>query len=437
MSDIDLVDRAETRAREEAPVREPARNVLSAHPKPAKPPSLAGIRIAVHNDLNEIKQDWLTFEKDAACTVFQTYGWLSKWQRNIGEPARILPVIVTGHDAAGALLFILPFAIETRGLLRRLTWLGRELCDYNAPIATPDFLHDIGAEGFAALWRAIIARIRDTSRTRFDLIDLDKMPEHVGGQSNPFAGLDVLAHPCGAHVSTLGEDWEKFYASKRSSATRKKERKKLRQLGEHGEVRLVSASAHEDRVEIMKVLIGQKSHWFARMGVKDIFARAGTRDFFMDVAADPAMQDIVHVSRLSVGETAAATSVGLRFRDCYYLVLSSYLDAEISRLGPGRTHLHELLRYAIAKGFRWFDFTVGDEPYKRDWSDKVVKLYDYLEPITLRGRLAALTLLGYRTLKRFIKNTPILWRAYSSLRLLKGRWCGGAKGTSESEQGAE
>ncbi len=35
--------------------------------------------------------------------------------------------------------------------------------------------------------------------------------------------------------------------------------------------------------------------------------------------------------------------------------------------------------------FARFDFTVGDEPYKRDWSDTELRLHDYLAAVTLRG----------------------------------------------------
>ena len=121
------------------------------------------------------------------------------------------------------------------------------------------------------------------------------------------------------------------------------------------------------------------------MGVDDLFAATGHREFFLAIATDPAMRALVHVSRLDVGATAAAANVGLTFRDCYYLILSSYHDGELSRFGPGRAHLHELLRHAIDRGFARFDFTVGDEPYKRDWSDTELRLYDHLAAVTLQG----------------------------------------------------
>jgi len=74
------------------------------------------------------------------------------------------------------------------------------------------------------------------------------------------------------------------------------------------------------------------------------------------------------------------------------------------------------LRHAMERGFNKFDFTIGDEPYKRDWSDIVVRLYDHLEAVTLRGAAVVAMTTGYRRTKRFIKQTPALWHAYSKLR---------------------
>src|SRR6185295_1599771 len=201
--------------------------------------------------------------------------------------------------------------------------------------------------------------LRSDRRLRFDLIDLQKMPEQVGGQRNPFLDLPVLAHPSGAYVATLGSDWDEFYAAKRSSSTRKRERRQFKHLAEHGEIRFVDVEERDDIARTLDTLLDQKSRAFARMGVRNMFARPGYREFYLDVATDLNVRALTHISRLDVGAIPAAANLGLRFRNSYYLVLSSYHDGEIARFGPGRAHLHELLRRAIERGFERFDFTVG------------------------------------------------------------------------------
>ena len=372
--------------------------------------------LTLHGDLHDIETEWKRFEQHADCAAFQHHIWLAKFQQHVGSRRGTKPAIVCGRDASGSLLIILPLAIEAHGPFRCLTWLGSELCDYNMPILAKEFAQAVPADRFAAIWSDTLLLLRNDPGFRFDWIDLQKMPDAVGDQKNPFTGLDVAAHPSGAYVATLGRSWEAFYAEKRSASTRKRERRQFKHLAEHGKVQFVDV---EDRVDVERTvatLIRQKSQSFVRMGVDDLMARPGYQAFYRDVATDAQARGVIHVSRLDVGTRAVATGLGLRFRGSYYLILSSYEDGALTRFGPGRAHLNELIRSTIDRGFRYFDFTVGDEPYKRDWSDIELKLYDYLAPATMRGRLIVATMVAFRRTKRFIKQTPVLWRVFSKAR---------------------
>jgi CelD/BcsL family acetyltransferase involved in cellulose biosynthesis len=398
-----------------------------ALPESSSPPIAAGgageparIELDIQGDLEALEAQWKSFERRADCTAFQSFDFLAAWQRHIGMRNGTVPAIVLGRAEDGQLLFILQLAVESRGLVRRLCWLGSDLCDYNAPLLDPCFSHHIDAEAFAALWGDVTDLLQADPRFRFDCVDLQKMPETIGAQTNPFVHLQVLPHPSGAYVAHLGDDWNAFYAAKRSASTRKKERKQLKQLGEFGDVRFVDVADRAERERTLDTLLSQKSHSFAHMGVEDIFARPGYREFFHAIVTDPALQALTHMSRLDIGATVAAANLGLRFRDCYYLIVSSYHDGEFTRFGPGRAHLNELIRHAMENGFRSFDFTIGDEPYKRDWSDIELRMYDYLAAVTLRGRLVVATSTTFRRAKRFIKQTPALWHVFSKAREFAG-----------------
>ena len=149
------------------------------------------------------------------------------------------------------------------------------------------------------------------------------------------------------------------------------------------------------------------------MGVPNMFARPGHIEFFRELTT---ARKLVHLSRLDVGATWAAVNLGLTHGDCYYHVLASYDDGEVSRFGPGAAHLRELLRYAIARGLKRFDFTIGDEPYKRDWCETEQQLYDHSAAVTLRGWPAAAASLAWRRIKRAIKHSAPLWNAVVRMR---------------------
>ena len=109
-------------------------------------------------------------------------------------------------------------------------------------------------------------------------------------------------------------------------------------------------SPHEDSeiARTLETLIRQKSAALTCMGVADLFAEPGVRDFYLDLVTHPRTRDIVHVSRLGIGELPASVNLGLRFRDRYHYILASYDDGEISRFGPGAAHRRDLMAYAAS-----------------------------------------------------------------------------------------
>jgi CelD/BcsL family acetyltransferase involved in cellulose biosynthesis len=401
--------------------RECLATAIAADDAPHRIAPHSGISLSVYHDLSETGAEWRAFERHADHTVFQSFDWLAQWQRHVGAPRGTVPAVVVGRDTDGELLFILQLAIEKSSAARRLAWLGSALCDYNAPLIGQRFSARLSAERFLVVWRDAIALLQSDPRFRFDLIDLEKMPESIGEQRNPFIDLDVRTHPSGAYVADLPGHWDELYAAKRSAATRKRERRQLRALAEHGKVCFVEVEDSDERTRTLATLLEQKSRVLARMGVVNPFLSPGHREFYLAMAGDPALRDLVHVSRLDVGHETAAASVGLKFRNCYYLILSSYDAGKLARFGPGRAHLHELLRHAIAQEFDCFDFTVGDEPYKHDWADRELKLHDHLAAVTLRGALVAAVTVPFRRAKRAIKQSPGLWQAFCRARALAGR----------------
>jgi CelD/BcsL family acetyltransferase involved in cellulose biosynthesis len=78
------------------------------------------------------------------------------------------------------------------------------------------------------------------------------------------------------------------------------------------------------------------------------------------------------------------------------------------------------MRYAIERGCGIFDFTVGDERYKREWCDTEIKLYDHVSAATWRGALVTTALLAKRGVKRWIKQTPVVWDIFTKLRSALG-----------------
>jgi D-aspartate ligase len=377
------------------------------------------VDLTIYTDLAAVEAQWRRFEAIADCTAFQAFDWLAAWHRHVGQRRNVTPVIVIGRST-DEMLFLLPLAIERGHGARRLAWLGHDLCDYNAPLLAPDFSRRIPPGYFRAIWEQVQDRLQADPSLRFDWIELEKMPEMIGGQPNPFAHLDVTLNPSGAYRMRLEGTWDAFYSAKRSAATRRRDRTKRKRLAESGEVRFVTSADEAEAARTLETLIRQKRKAFASMGVADLFARPGYHEFFADLASNPRARHLVHISRLDVGDVTAATNFALTFRGSYYHVLASHDDGELSRFGPGAAHLRDLMQYAIEHGLDCFDFTIGDEPYKREWCDDRLKVYDHVRAMTWRGRAAAVVSVIARRVKRFIKQTPSVWRTFVQARAALG-----------------
>jgi CelD/BcsL family acetyltransferase involved in cellulose biosynthesis len=375
------------------------------------------LSMAIHTDLAAVESEWRRFEQIAACTAFQTFDWLSAWHRHIGARKGVIPLIVVASFTSGETAFILPLAVEPKRTVRRLCWLGQELCDYTAPLLAPDFWQRVTPDRFRGIWQELRALMQRDPRLHHDWIDLEKMPHKIGDQLNPFTSLGVTANASGAHQTLLGHDWEKFYFEKRSSATRRHDRAKRRHLSRYGEIKFVSSVDSNDARAMVDTLMQQKSRQLARKGMGNVFTRPGCREFLLDLALNPATRHLVHTSRLEIGPQWAALNFGLVFRDCYYHVVASYDDGELAHYGPGALHLREIMAYAIKLGLRHFDFTIGDEPYKLEWSDTHLKLCDHIAAVTWRGSLASVWAKARVRVKRSVKQSPVAWGLVCRLRL--------------------
>ena len=381
-----------------------------------QPAVAAAVNVSLNTGLASLEREWREFESHAICTPFQTFDWLSAWQRCVGAKAGVTPAIVTARQH-GKLLFILPLAAYRKGPVLKVTFLGHTLCDYNAPLLASDFSAQVSDTQFRSLWNA--ARELLQRQFQYDLLLLDKMPEKIGRHANPMRLLGTSLHPSGAHAVALGENWEQFYSAKRSSATRRHDRTKRKKLAELGDLRFATAEAPDEIRKALDALIEQKSRWFQRMGIPNMFEIPGQKEFFLSVATTA--RPFVHVSRLSVGPNCAAANLGLMFQGCYYHVLASYDDGPTLRFGPGVAHLHDLMRFAIEQGCKSFDFTIGDEAYKQNWADSRLDLHDHVSGDGLMGRLAVVAIKAKLRVKRFIKKSPLAWSAVLKARLMLRR----------------
>jgi CelD/BcsL family acetyltransferase involved in cellulose biosynthesis len=378
--------------------------------------AVSGIRIRVLDDLAAAEPAWRRLEADGEGTVFQTFDLAAAWQRTLGSAARHAPAFVT-LSHAGKPIALLPFAVGG-GPLRRLTWLGQQLFDYLGPLLAPDFQRLVAPAQFAALWHEIRALLQQDARFRHDLIELRRMPREFGAQPNPFVSLPLMQHPSNGYVAMLRGDWDEFYRTHRTAKARKQDRSKLRRLQELGAVELFTAGTCEEVERLVRALFEQKVQTFRRKGIDPFFRQPGCREFFVALSRGTG-KHTVHASALRVGNDLAAVNFAVEYRGRYSLLQVSY-DEKYARYSPGAIHLNELFRYALGRDLNEFDFLVGAQRLKQEWSDREIPLFDLVAPATVRGALPAALARLLTAIKRGIKQNRLAWDAFQRLRAAVG-----------------
>jgi len=384
------------------------KNVSNNDPATEARPS---VLLSVHNEFSSVEAVWRRFEKTADSFAFQTYDFLETWYQHIGSRADIDLQIVVAWGTRAKPLMILPFGIEQSGSLRKLTWLGNEINDYNGPLLAPNFVDHVGPGEFPDLWKDIQSLL-----PAHDVVELMRQPAMIETQANPFLELDTQLNASGAHMTALGDDFDAYYDTKRNAKAKRHFRSRRKKLEEMGETVYVHPETDGEITASLENLIQLKSDALNAIGAYDFLAQPGYADFYKALTVKSGDESIAHVSHMEVAGEYVAGNWGLVHKGRFYYLLASYNGPKFGRFAPGVQALVETMRWAVDKGATTFDFTIGDERYKDEWCETQIDLHDHLAAKTLRGSLVLLRFHLFLALKRKIKQTPVLWDNFSKLR---------------------
>ena len=370
-----------------------------------------------------IEGEWRAFEATAIGHVFQTWDFVATWLATVGAARRVKPAIVVGRGRDGAILCLLPLGISGCLGARLLAWLGGEHADYHCGLYAPGFLKGLAETGGGA---AFVASVVGLFRGAADIVHLQRQPEAIGGDANPFALWRASRYTLTSHLTRLGSSFDEYYRSKRNSSSRRHDRLKWQKLeAAAAPVEIVDATTPEEAEAILAEMFVQKRASLRARNVPDMFARAGVPEFYRAMTRHPWPSGPSHVSAIRAGGKVIAANWGLVRGNRYYYVMTSYCPGPLSAHSPGRALLYHLMEWAIARGIEEFDFTIGDEDFKGHWCEEQMAIRDSVAVLTPRGLWPATVFGLLKPAKTMVKTSPFLTRHVGRIRLglarLRGR----------------
>lgn len=334
--------------------------------------------LKVHSVFNtDLEKLWTDFEKYAVRTPFQAYAWLSHWQDTVGAPLLSAePQIVHIYDDMQTIA-ILPFIIKKQYGISILEWMGGTNSDYMGPLIHPDLQNNLGSLDF---WKTLKFNLN-----YFDVIHFQKQPkwavEFLGRIGFSFSYNKNLK----AYKTVLPANWD-TYLSGMNKRLRSDSRRQIRRMEKMGSVGFVPAENPENKTKIIQSMIKQKSRRFRETGVRNILAISEYQQFYEGLANISSENFKVHCSCLNVNDFTVATHVGIVDASTFYYLMPAHEGGDWEKYSPGRLLLLELLKWSIENGLQFFDFTAGEDPYKKKWSDTEIDLFENIIPLSFKGK---------------------------------------------------
>jgi CelD/BcsL family acetyltransferase involved in cellulose biosynthesis len=284
---------------------------------------------------------------------FLSWAWQHQWARVFAADRRL--EIRTVVDAAGHLVAVLPLYEAEPGVCRLLG--GVDVSDYL------DLLVAAGREEEA--WLALLAA-REAAGATWDLhavpaasYTVTTLPRLVARQG----GEVTVAVEERCPVLPLPASWETYLAGL-SGKHRHEMARKLRRIEREVPGARAAAATGRDAVQAR---LGEflRLHRSSRVG-KAKFMDERMEVFFREICAAFAERGLLRLWFLEVERDAIASFITLEWDGTVGLYNSGFEPARAA-LSPGLVLLTHVIRDAIARGVRRFDFLRGEERYKYEF----------------------------------------------------------------------
>ena len=356
------------------------------------------MQIKIYHEFNEeIESYWKDLELTSEITPFQSYIWLESWQRIVGSPVyKIQPVIICLFNK-DILEAIIPLCLKKEGPIKVLEWLGGPNTDYMLPIIRKDSV--LFTSDFPSLWADIESKIPN-----YDILHLTKQLSRIGLNENPFVHQFACNLIMNSYQSFLNIDWEEYKAKHISKKVLSDSRRQRKRLSELGNLHFKIMSDEEGMNLVTETMLNQKKRRYIEKEGWDMFQVSEFQDFYLQMPKKLNTNASIHCSALFLDNRIIACHWGILDTETLFYLMPTHEGGEFSKFSAGKLLLEELLEWCSKIGVKSLDFTGGDEPYKKIWTNVSQELFEVLESRTTKGSFY----LSFHSFKSSLKEFPLI-----------------------------
>lgn len=288
-------------------------------------------------------------------TVFQTYEWFSSWCHVFGNRHALwLLLAFTGEQLVG----IVPLA-RTGRTIRFASERYADYCDV------------IAGQHKEAVVQALLAFLADR-RDTWSALSLQNLPGNSSTPAllkrlAPSAGLRLLVRGTVACPAAILDG-----TSETSEALLRKDslKRPYHFFRRSGHLVFRNAADVETALSLLPQFFAQHVKRWRRDRRPSLFLDAENCRFYSELVRRLLPRGWLVLSIVEYNREPIAFHLGFDYGEAFLWYKPSF-DVHFERRSPGNVMLRFLIEQALANGKKKFDFTVGDEPFKKRYSSTV------------------------------------------------------------------
>ena len=314
--------------------------------------------VKIYIDINdhELSSEWKNlYQNTKVSSFFSSYEWNYNLAKFIYQNSNSYFLMIKNKNEAIA---IIPFFVKKTFGIKSLNTFGDILSDYStvlfkSKIFFQDF--DLDIEDF------LIKKIKIKNFIFFKLkIEEENVLKIIFPKMKTF----ILDKYCSYQrkISFINSDFNSLKKRVNSDT-----RRCLNQIKTKGKLTFYfDVVDYKNKNDIFLTTIKNKSKQYLRSNQRNIFNEQKYFNFYKSIFFLDSPN--ISLSCLKLNDEIISSHIGFYKDDIFYYIFPSY-NYKFNKFSPGKLLLEYLFKSLNEKKINIFDFTIGDERYKEDWSD--------------------------------------------------------------------
>ena len=327
---------------------------------------------------NKCYQDWKEISSIGNYNFFQSFDYL---KMITSKNSNALKIVSIYHE--NKIIAYLPLEIKNLYFIKILQWIGTEISDYCNPIIANDFHIKIKDKNFDEIWNDILNEIGNV-----DLIFFNNQLSEINNISNPFIKYFSSVEFSKVYQVKIDNNIDQYLKNQKERDNKKfyeiqRTINKLKNLENKFNV-VFEIKELPNSKESFKKIVHNKVYQLNKKKIKNRL-----NEEFIEI-----FENLINLKKnryllasLKINNETISTCLGIVSKNIFYYYIPMIISKNYNNFKPGKILMLKILDWCTKNQIEYFDFGLGDEKYKENFSNKLIPLHRYITYKSFLGRM--------------------------------------------------